>query len=117
MVVYGRLFSQACKAKELLKEKGINVRVLKLNKIKPINSEIFDCLSDYNNIFFFEESIRNGSVAERFGSLLMEKGFKGTYKITAVGEEFVKPATVESQLKRYGLDYASMAKKVSENIG
>ncbi len=117
IVVYGRLFAHACKAKEILKEKGIEVRVLKLNKIKPINPEVFNDISMYKNIFFFEESVRNGSASERFGSLLLENKFKGTYNITTVGEEFVKPATVESQLKRYGLDYESMAKKVSGNIG
>ena len=69
------------------------------------------------NIFFFEEAIKNGSVAERFGSMLLEKGYKGKYDITAVGEDFVKPATVESQLKKYGMDADSMVKKVSECIG
>lgn len=117
LVVYGRLFSQACKAKEVLRKKGMNVKILKLNKIKPVNTEIFKNISDFTHIFFFEESVRNGSVAERFGSLLLENGFKGVYDITAIGEEFVKPAVVESQLKRYGLDFESMAKKVSENIG
>ncbi len=117
LVVYGRLFAHACKAKEILKEQGIDIRILKLNKIKPINPQIFNDLSLYKNIFFFEESVKNGSVSERFGSLLLENGFKGVYNITTVGEEFVKPAVVESQLKRYGLDYESMAKKVSENIG
>ncbi len=117
IVTYGRLFSNACKAKEILSEKGINVRIIKLNKIKPINEKVFENISEYKSIFFFEEAIRNGSVSERFGSLLLEKGYKGNYFVTAVDGEFVKQASVESQLKKYGLDTDSMVKKVSENIG
>ncbi len=117
IVVYGRLFANACKAKTLLEKQGIKVRVIKLNKIKPVNEKVFENLSGIKNIFFFEEAIKNGSVAERFGSMLLEKGYKGKYDITAVGEDFVKPATVESQLKKYGMDADSMVKKVSECIG
>ncbi len=117
IVVYGRLFANACKAQKILAENDIDVKIIKLNKIKPINEEVFENIEGIYNIFFFEESIRNGSVAERFGSLLLEKRYKGNYHITAVGEEFVKPASVESQLKKYGLDADSMVKKVSENIG
>ena len=117
IVVYGRLFAHALKAKQILKDKGIDVRIIKLNKIKPIDIKAVESAAKYKNNFFFEEGVRNGSVSERVGSLLLENGFKGSYKITAVGEEFVKPATVESQLKKFGLDYESMVKKVSENIG
>ena len=117
IVTYGRIFADVCRAKELLSKKGIEVKVLKLNKIKPINEKVFDGIINSKNIFFFEESIRNGSVSERFGSLLLEKGYKGKYSVTAVDNEFVKHASVESQLKKYGLDADSIAKKVSENIG
>lgn len=117
IVTYGRIFADVCRAKETLLKDGVNVKVLKLNKIKPINEKVFDEILDSKNIFFFEESIRNGSVSERFGSLLLEKGFKGKYSVTAVDNEFVKHASVESQLRKYGLDDVSIAKKVSENIG
>ncbi len=117
IVTYGRLFSNACKAKEILKGKGINAVIIKLNKIKPINEKIFENIGGYKNIFFFEESLRNGSVSERFGSLLLEKGYIGKYFVTAVDDEFVKQASVEAQLCKYGLDTDSMVKKVSENIG
>ena len=117
IVTYGRIFAGVCRAKEILSKDGINVKVLKLNKIKPINEKVFDKIIDSKNIFFFEESIRNGSVSERFGSLLLEKGYKGKYSVTAVDNEFVKHASVESQFKKYGLDDESIAKKVSEHIG
>ncbi len=117
IVTYGRLFANACKAKSLLSEKGIDVKIIKLNKIKPINEEVFENINGVKKIYFFEESRRDGSVSEKLGSLLLQKGYKGEYSVTAVESDFVKQASVESQLKTYGLDADSMVKKVSEDIG
>ncbi len=117
IVTYGRLFANACKAKSLLKEKGFDVKVIKLNKIKPVNEEVFENINGLKKIYFFEESHKDGSVSEKFGSLLLQRGYKGDYLITAVESDFVKQASVESQLKTYGLDADSMVKKVSEDIG
>lgn len=117
IVTYGRLFSNACRAKEILRNKGINVKVIKLNKIKPINENVFENISSFKNIFFFEESVKDGSVSEKFGSHLLEKRYRGNYFATAVEDGFVKHASVETQIRKYGLDADSMAEKVSENIG
>lgn len=117
LVTYGRIFTFACEALAILKEKGIDVKILKLNKIKPINEEVFENISHYEKIFFFEEASRSGSVSERFGAKLLENGYKGGYIITAVDDEFVLPASPQSQLEKYGLDTDSIVKKVSENIG
>lgn len=117
IVTYGRLFFNACKAKELLENNGIKVRIIKLNKIKPINVGVFENALKMKNIFFFEEAIKNGSVSEKLGSGLIEHGYKGNYFVTAVDDEFVHQASVESQLKKYGLDTESIVKKVSESIG
>lgn len=117
LVTYGRLFANACHAKALLKKMDINIKIVKLNKIKPINDKLFEIINDSKKIFFFEESHIDGSVSEKFGSLLIQRGYKGDYSVTAVEDDFVKQASVESQLKKYGLDTDSMVKKVSENIG
>ena len=44
---------------------------------------------------------------------MLENGFKGKYKAQAV-EGFVKQASVDSQRKKYGLDYESIVKTVKE---
>ena len=117
IVTYGRLFAEACQAKLRLKESGTDVKIIKLNKIKPLNAELFDSIKEAKKIFFFEESRKDGSVSEKFGSFLSEMGYKGDYFVTAVEDSFVKQASVESQLRKYGLDTNSIVKKVSESIG
>ena len=37
IVTFGRLFSNACMALATLREKGISARIIKLNRIKPID--------------------------------------------------------------------------------
>ena len=55
IVTYGRLFSYACKAKEKLRNKGINVSIIKLNQIKPISKNAIETINRYTKIFFFED--------------------------------------------------------------
>ncbi len=117
VVTYGRTFSFAAQAKKILEADGIDVKVIKLNKIKPISDEVFDNISQFKKIFFFEEASLYGSVAERFGCKLTENDYRGKYVINAIDEDFVAPAEVSSQLKKYGLDTDGIVKKVSEYIG
>ena len=104
VVTYGRIFSNVCLAKDNLEIKGKNVCVLKLNKIKPLPFDSIVFATKFKRIFFFEEGILCGGVGEHFGYMLLKKGFKGEYKLTAIDNKFVNQASVESTLKKLSLD-------------
>lgn len=104
IITYGRIFSNAFTAKKNLEELGIKTDVLKLNIIKPIDIEAVKNILKYKNVVFFEEAFKSGSVAEKLSSMLFENNFKGNYFIKAIDEGFVKHASVESQIKKFGLD-------------
>ena len=108
IVTYGRLFSECAKAYESLE----NTFVIKLNRIKPIDENIFDSLWESKKIFFFEEGIKSGGVGEVFASMLAEKGITAHFKHIAVNDEFVKQASVDRQLSRYKLDCDSVIEEV-----
>lgn len=114
IITYGRLFSYACIAKESLEKQGIQVCILKLNVIKPINSDAVKKSLNFNNCYFFEEGIKNGGVGEIFGFMLYQSGYKGNYSLTAI-EDYVQQAKTESALQKLGLDAESMARKIIEN--
>ena len=88
----------------MLQQKGIHVKMIKLNKIKPLDTRILDLVINCKKVFFFEESIKNGSVGESFSELLIENGYNGFYKHIAVDNEFVMHASVDSLLNKYYLD-------------
>lgn len=110
LVTYGRLFSECYKAYQQLDD----VFVIKLNRIKPIDTAVIDELNDCKEIFFYEESIKSGSVGEIFASMLEEQGIVAKFKHIAVDDEFIKQASVESQIKHYKMDSESIIKELTE---
>ncbi len=111
IISYGRIYNEAYKASVSLKEKGICCDVLKLTKIFPIKSEIISEIMKYKRIVFFEESVKCGSISEKFGFLLAESGYFGDYSaVTAEG--FVKQSGVKSALEKLGLTSEKMTEYV-----
>lgn len=108
IVTYGRLWFEAEKAATVLKEQGISVSIIKLNRIKPVPGEAIENALKFSNVFFFEEGMSGGGVGEKFGEKLLEKKFGGNYSHIAVNDEFVSHASVRSQMKKYKLDSESM---------
>ncbi len=116
IVTYGRLYFNALSAAEMLRQKGIDVRIIKLKKIKPVPFDAVRCALDCENVFFFEEGMRSGGVGEKFASLLLENGFKGNYSVTAVDGEFVAHASVPRLMEKYSLDAGGMARKIEKEV-
>lgn len=108
IVTYGRLFSFACEAAERLRESGIDVGVVKLNTIKPIDASCVNMCMTYKKILFFEEGIKSGGVGETFSRMLIENGFKGAFCLRAFEDCFVEQGSIASQLHKYGLDAEGM---------
>lgn len=109
IVTYGRIFSNAVDA-----QKNIDVDVIKLNKIYPVEKEIITELIKYKEIFFFEEGVLSGGIAEHICCHLLKAGFDGKYDVYAIKNEFVAAATIPSALKKYKLDAESMIEIVGK---
>ncbi len=118
IVTYGRLSFSAA---ELIDDSkvdsvGINTKLIKLEKIKPIPSGAIECAAKCKNVFFFEEGMKAGGVGERMAAELLERGFGGKYSITAVDGEFVSHASIESLLKKYSMDKDGMYRKITKEV-
>jgi 1-deoxy-D-xylulose-5-phosphate synthase len=116
LITYGRLFSYACKAKEKLAQQGIDVCILKLCKIKPIDKDAVEFASNYQNIWFFEEGIKNGSIARNFSDMLVHTNFKGSYRIKAIDDKFVKQMSVSEALSMLKLDDNGMVDVITTDL-
>lgn len=116
IVTYGRIVHNAVKAKKILEKSDIDVSLLKINRIKPLDDDIFNELKNAKNVFFFEEGMLHGGTGEVFANKLFENEIKCNYRITAVSDSFVKQASVDSQLRKYKLDAEGMAKEVSHHL-
>ena len=87
--------------------------LFKLNKIKPIDESVVEYLKNCDSVYFYEESVKSGSVGEIFASLLFENNINVHFKHIAVNDEFVKQASVCRQLEHYNLDTNSIIKEVN----
>ncbi|MBR5513835.1 MAG: 1-deoxy-D-xylulose-5-phosphate synthase [Ruminococcus sp.] len=113
IISYGRVFNEAYKAVENYK---LPCDILKLTRIFPVAEEIIGEISEYKQIVFFEEAISQGSISEKFGSMLMESGFGGKYARVAV-KGFVRQAAVKSALDKLGLNNEKMAQFIKDGGG
>ena len=116
LITYGRLFSYACKAKEKLAEMGIDVCILKLCRIKPIDSRAVEFAANFKNVWFFEEGIKNGGIARNFSDMLVCTDFNGNYHIKAINDKFVKQMSVKEALNMLKLDDKCMTDIISNEI-
>lgn len=116
LVTYGRISAEVLRAVDVLNNKNIAVSVLILNKIKPIEVSAVKLASGYNNVLFYEESVKSGSVGQSFADMLFDLNYKGNYKHIAVDDEFVPHASVASLIKKYHLDSESIVNHILEII-
>ncbi len=116
MVTYGRIVNNALIAAKELEKNGINCSVISLLKIHPLPNGIVDELKKYNKIYFFEEGIRTGGIAEQLSAVLIENGITAKIRIFAVENQFVLPQKTESALKKFNLDADSMFEIIKGDI-
>lgn len=115
-MTYGRLFSFAYEAMQTLAASGIKCKVIKLNRIIPLDPEVLQILTGCKTVFFFEEGIRAGGVAECLGGALAEAGFSGRYVMRCIEDGFIRHAPMFRILERLGLDQAGMLRTIRENL-
>ena len=116
IMTYGRLYSNAVKAVEKLAEKGIKTKLIKLHKIKPLSDGAVEEAAKCKKLFFFEEGMRAGGVGEVTASRLLEKGFGGSFSLTAVDNEFVSHSSVSSLLEKYSMSAEKMYEKILNEV-
>lgn len=92
-----------------------NTFAIKLNRIKPINPNVLDLLKNVKTVYFFEEGIKSGGVGECFGSMLAESEVTAKFRHICIEDEFIKQASVDSQLKKYRLDKESIIDIVNQD--
>jgi 1-deoxy-D-xylulose-5-phosphate synthase len=116
LVTYGRLFSYACKAQKALAKQGMDFCLLKLCKIKPVSRDAVIFASRFDEVWFFEEGVKNGGIARNFADLISYSGFKGHYHIKAIGDEFVRQMTVSEALEQLCLDDKGMVEVILKDL-
>lgn len=113
IVTYGRLFANVALASKKLREKGINIKVIKLNRIKPIDDDSVKNVLGCSRVFFYEESEMSGGTGEIFNMKLTQNNYSGKFDLIAINDKFVHHSTVEQLLEEFGFDVDSIVNHIS----
>jgi len=116
IVSYGGLVSEALRAKDLLREKGITVSVILLEELKPYDQtakEIARLIPPGVPVLFAEEGIFDGGASMILSERLAENLSPAPpVRILAIRDQFASPDAPCDLLGWLGLDAAGIAESV-----
>ena len=114
----GRIASEADRAVELLKEKGINGIHINLALIKPIPfKELIRMTNGISNVFTLEEGILSGGFGEACARGFCENKCSCHVYNIAVADPMIRAASASEQLREAGIDANTVADRISRVLG
>lgn len=117
IVTYGTLVNNALAAAELLHESGIEMRVVKLNRIDADLAAARQAISQEKCLLVLEDCVASGCVGQRLTAGLLVDGHAPEKLILKnLGSAIPAQGTVEQLYAKYGLDAAGIAKSVKEAL-
>ena len=114
IIATGKMVEHAIKAQTMLKEKGINPKIINACFIKPIDKKLIEKLVNENyKIITIEDNVINGGL----GSLVLEyvNRISKETKVINMGydDEFIPQGKVNTLYEVYKLDYKAIVEKVN----
>ena len=113
ILTYGRLVNNAIATAELLAEQGIDVSVIRLTSLAPIDFDgVKNALQGIRNVLVVEETSKGICDAIAFA-------LQQDHDVSCVdlGCEYVTHGSIEKLYEQYGLNSEKLAQKVQEVLG
>lgn len=108
----GVVVPEAIKAMEMLKEKGINIRVIDIHTIKPIDIEmIIKCAKETQKLISIEDHSILGGLGSAISEVLTEKYPKKLIRM-GIPDTFGKSGKAEELMKLYHLTANDILQKI-----
>lgn len=116
LVTYGTMTGIVLEAAGNLDAKGLSVRVVKLNRLTPVNTELLDqAAEETGGLCVIEEAAAAAGVGERIAAYLTETGkMPRRFAAWNTGDDFVTQGTVAELRRLCGLDTDSIVRKTLE---
>lgn len=114
IIATGVTVSEALKAKEILEEKGVNIRVIDIHTIKPIDREmIIKCAKETNRIITIEDHSIIGGLGSSVCEVLSEE-YPAKVEKMGIHDTFGESGNAEELMKKYKIDSDSIVEKILE---
>jgi len=115
IVSAGHIFSEAEKLQNMLKNDGLEVALVNMRFIKPINKDsLLNVLLDKKSVVLMEENALNGGACEAIQSILIDAGYKGDIYKYGIPDEFVPHGDIGSLRNFIGLTAEQIYSYISQ---
>lgn len=112
----GHMVWKAIEAGELLAEAGINVEIINIHTIKPLDEEaVLKSVAKTGCVVTAEEHNRIGGLGDSIAQLLVRNN-PVPHEYVAVNDSFGESGTPDQLMKKYGLDTEDIIKAVNKVI-
>ena len=117
LVCYGTMVNETLEAAEHLARQGYSVAVLKLPQIKPLRlDEILESVRKTGKLFIVEDTVETGCVAQEIICRIADAGVPARMYRKNLGDRFATHGSVQELYRIYGLDGASIADWMKEEM-
>ena len=117
ILAVGAMVETACKVRELLLEKGIDVTVINARFVKPFDETLIKELISANKVIVtIEENVKTGGFGQIIGNFLIEQSYSGKFLPISLPDAFIEHGSVTLLRKKYGLDAESVAEKIWREV-
>ena len=116
IIASGIMVQESLKAADMLKENGINVSVINMASIKPIDREEIKEAAKTGAIIAAQDHNVYGGLGSAVAEVIAEENLNVKFEIIGIKDSFAESDSGETLFKKYGLDAESIAgivKKVS----
>ena len=115
VIATGLVVNEARKAAEELEKEGVNVRLINIHTIKPIDAECVLKYAECGNVITVEEHSVIGGLGDAVADVLMGK-VCCKFKKIGVNDQFGQSGKAMDVLREYGLTADQIAAKIKETL-
>lgn len=115
VISVGHIFSEVYTAYKKLQNEGIDITLINLRFVKPLNKEyLLSILKDKSFVLIIEEGALIGGAGEMIISLLNNSGIYIPCRSIGIDDEFFEHGTVADLRKDAGLDWESLYNTIKD---
>lgn len=117
LIVYGTLFNEAYKSKEILEAEGISTRLLNLRTLKPIDElEIINTITICKTIVSIEDHYHIGGLNSILSEIIVKEKIITDYLPINLQNKFFKPAKFRNILSHEGFTANQLVNTIKKHL-
>lgn len=117
LITTGTMLETGLKVSDKLKKQGIELGVIQMHTLKPLDKEIiYNCLETSPNLFTLEEHSIIGGLGNTIAEVLTETNKRFNFKRFGIPDSYAPVGNYEFLLKHYKLTIEDIAKEIQNNL-